>query len=222
VLKATDSSQTLVWDAERRPFGERTVSVEQIEVPLGFPGQYYDEESNNYYNYFRTFDPATGKYLESDPIGLKGGINTYSYVLNNPLFYVDPYGLIDMQEIINDVIDAGPIDTIQGYIDSENALGNAQASGLPGAHNGQQDAYRHCIWSCIMASNINQGDAKDIADNHETAGNNAGQPANEAAMDSYNNAVGRLCAHQAPQNDPRSCPTKCLNELLGGGLQATP
>jgi RHS repeat-associated protein len=94
VLKATDSSQTLVWDAERRPFGERTVSVEQIEVPLGFPGQYYDQESNDYYNYFRDYDPATGRYLQSDPIGLDGGINTYTYVDSNPITRIDPTGEI--------------------------------------------------------------------------------------------------------------------------------
>ncbi|MEW8057606.1 MAG: RHS repeat-associated core domain-containing protein, partial [Candidatus Thiodiazotropha sp.] len=76
VVKATDSTQAMVWDAERKPFGERSVTTAQIEMPLGFPGQYFDEESGNYYNYFRDYDPSTGRYLQSDPIGLKGGINT--------------------------------------------------------------------------------------------------------------------------------------------------
>ena len=49
--------------------------------------------SGLYYNYFRDYDPSLGRHVQSDPIGLAGGLNTYVYVLNNPLFWVDPLGL---------------------------------------------------------------------------------------------------------------------------------
>nr|WP_246429151.1 RHS repeat-associated core domain-containing protein [Pseudoxanthomonas broegbernensis] len=65
----------------------------EFEMPLRFPGQRYDPFSGLNYNYFRNYDPATGRYIESDLIGLGGGLNTYAYVGGNPINLVDELGL---------------------------------------------------------------------------------------------------------------------------------
>jgi RHS repeat-associated protein len=89
----TDSSQQVVWAADYMPFGEAAVTVNQLENPIRFPGQYYDGEMGTHYNYYRNYDPSLGRYIQSDPIGLEGGLNRYGYVDGNPLVYIDPDGL---------------------------------------------------------------------------------------------------------------------------------
>lgn len=64
-----------------------------VAYNLRFPGQYYDSETGLSYNYFRDYDPSIGRYIESDPIGLQGGLNTYAYVNGSPLIDIDPQGL---------------------------------------------------------------------------------------------------------------------------------
>ena len=90
----TDASGAVVWRADYDPFGRATVDPSStVEFNVRFPGQYFDAETGLHYNYYRDYDPDTGRYLQPDPIGLKGGVNTYTYADNNPLRFVDPLGL---------------------------------------------------------------------------------------------------------------------------------
>ncbi len=65
---------------------------DEIEQPIRFQGQYFDEETGLHYNRFRYYDPGVGEFITQDPIRLLGGYNNYQYV-KSPLEWIDPYGL---------------------------------------------------------------------------------------------------------------------------------
>ncbi len=99
-LIANQTGQTVWrWD-QQEPFGvnvpdENPSALGAFEFPLRFPGQYADKETNLHYNMARDYGPESGRYFQSDPIGLQGGLNTYAYVNGNSLSRTDPTGLFD-------------------------------------------------------------------------------------------------------------------------------
>ncbi|WP_222705351.1 RHS repeat-associated core domain-containing protein [Xanthomonas massiliensis] len=90
---ASDANRVVVWKAYNYAYGRTVQQDDMGGLPLGFPGQYQDAETGLWYNGFRDYDPGIGRYLESDPIGLEAGANTYAYVSGNPVSLVDPSGL---------------------------------------------------------------------------------------------------------------------------------
>ena len=89
----TNAAKTVIWRAKNLAF-DRTITTDNFGGPnLGFPGQYYDQETGNSYNVNRYYDHVVGRYLQSDPIGIDGGTNLYTYVNANPVLRKDPFGL---------------------------------------------------------------------------------------------------------------------------------
>jgi RHS repeat-associated protein len=87
-----DAGET-VWRAKLDPYGLAHVETgRRFHQPLRFPGHFFDAETGLHYNRFRYYDPKLGRYLESDPIGVDGGVNLYAYT-SNPLREVDLRGL---------------------------------------------------------------------------------------------------------------------------------
>ncbi|AVD71757.1 RHS repeat domain-containing protein [Desulfobulbus oralis] len=95
---------TVVWQAAALPFGRTQVQLGTVQNNLRFPGQYFDAETGLHYNWNRYYDPETGRYLSPDPIGLEGGLNLYAYVDNDPVNWVDPWGLTPAGTLIGGAV----------------------------------------------------------------------------------------------------------------------
>jgi RHS repeat-associated protein len=93
------SDNKVVWSWENtEAFGnnlpnENPSALGTFSYNLRLPGQQWDKETNSFYNWMRDYDPTLGRYIQSDPEGLRGGINTYLYVEGKPLRFIDPDGL---------------------------------------------------------------------------------------------------------------------------------
>ena len=93
------SSNKLAWRWDDDPFGiftpnQNPQSLGTFVYNLRYSGQMYDSEAGLNYNYFRDYDPQVGRYVESDPLGLRAGVNTYAYVGSDPIWSRDPSGLL--------------------------------------------------------------------------------------------------------------------------------
>ncbi|WP_424405477.1 RHS repeat-associated core domain-containing protein [Pasteurella sp. PK-2025] len=101
VLGLLSPEGKLKWKDEKRSvwgllFPNDYRKTSPLDPQQVFAGQWFDEESGLAYNRFRYYDPESGNYISSDPIGLNGGETPYSYT-HNPIGWVDPFGLSSCQ-----------------------------------------------------------------------------------------------------------------------------
>lgn len=92
-LVASGEAGNPTWQALSESFGQTL--IEQggaTQINLRLPGQYWDAETGAHYNQQRDYDPGTGRYIQSDPLGLSDGVNTYAYAQNEPTAFTDPNG----------------------------------------------------------------------------------------------------------------------------------
>jgi RHS repeat-associated protein len=113
--------------AEEDPDGNGTT----VRFDLRFPGQQYDASTGLHYNYFRDYEAGTGRYVESDPIGLRGGVGTYVYGEADPFSTFDPRGLAPTELSDEDCCTA------------VRTLVSADADGTVACCNGRRIA---CVW----------------------------------------------------------------------------
>lgn len=93
--KLTNSQGQILWRQRQKAFGEITVdNTPTITNNLRFPGQYFDQETQTHYNFFRDYDPKTGRYVQGDPVRFAGGMNFYAYALAAPTRFIDVMGLL--------------------------------------------------------------------------------------------------------------------------------
>jgi len=137
--KLTTPSQAIAWDGMFDPFGKEVAITGLAAMPLRFPGQYADDETGYSYNYFRDYDPTVGRYIQSDPIGLAAGANTYVYVSGNPIRYEDATG------------ELGPVAAALLYALQKCATGAVAGAAIEAGIQVGKCCYKQCgykFWQC--------------------------------------------------------------------------
>jgi RHS repeat-associated protein len=234
------STDRVVWSWISDAYGDAAPNEDVdgdgviTRIPLRFPGQFHDARTQLNYNYLRDYDPKSGRYVESDPIGLKGGLNTYGYVLGNPIKFIDPLGLAPIfsgaggmtgsqlaqyaksQATINS---SSTQAAILGQV-SAPVIYTAGALGAVGDFGGNYqamrqantigaDKYFHCKANCEAGQRGLGGSdmACIISDTREWADQNLkGDPASASAADQIANGHGRT---RGFYNSTQNCSELC-------------
>jgi RHS repeat-associated protein len=210
IIDKTSNAAVWKWDSLGNTFGTTLPNQSPsggaaFVMNLRFPGQYYDAESGLNYNYFRDYEPNTGRYVESDLIGLKGGLSTYAYVRANPLVMTDPAGL--------EGTGSWSYSPEQKQCNKENACAEdvfwKNYHDMINANWKNSDKYFHCKANCqaTRCGGCGFGAACRISDMREWGDQHIkGDPASASAEDQVANHAGR---DGALNNPASSCEIVC-------------
>jgi RHS repeat-associated protein len=201
VTDLTDSTGATAKSYAYDAYGNILESPGTVDQPYAYTGREFDTESGLYYYRSRSYDPTTGRFLRKDPLRFINGTNLYAYTMNNPTNYGDPLGLWrNPWAIYND------------------AQKRAQNSPFPDPHNGLQDAYRHCLASCMLTRENSSFEASILGWANEKKGDwFHNQEEGERQADDANNKCGREFGQAAKST--QDCEQSCGNAARNGTLQ---
>lgn len=207
VLDGATGQSVWAWDA-KEPFGHELPNnnpsgLGAFTFNLRFPGQVFDEETGLFHNGYRDYHSKLGRYVQSDPLGLEAGWNTYAYVGGDPLGAIDPLGLFELADYIY------PFNMHVFYQnEAQKELKNFEYDHL------KVDAYRHCLASCDTTRTWGRFPSYIAGGANELLGMCTGQPSNEMEMDLYNNKLGRDLGWN--QSSYTQCKKTCMGSVKGG------
>ena len=131
-LALIDETGAIAWQAEYDEWVNLLAedNPQDLQQLIRLPGQQVDEETGLYYNRHRYYDPQQGRYITQDPIGLRGGINLYTYPLN-PIRYIDPLGLITFGGAFSKETGSAVNAASEGFMSYEDASAAIDAANGP-------------------------------------------------------------------------------------------